>query len=112
MTAQTIHPATTSRETSRETPPALPRRLAHPIAGAIHNLAHTILFARDLEGMRRFYSETMGFEVHRELGPTWIEYRVGGTVLALSGPQALTERSSELFDDPPPPPGALSVQLA
>lgn len=72
---------------------------------AIHNIDYTVIFARDLPAMRRFYSETMCFDVHRELGPTWTEYRVGATVLALT-------QSGGLFDDPPPPAGALSVQLA
>lgn len=72
---------------------------------AIHNLDYTVIFARDLPAMRRFYAETMAFTVHRELDPTWTEYRVGGTVLALTQPGGL-------FDDPPPPDGALSVQLA
>lgn len=55
--------------------------------------------------MRRFYGETMAFPLHRELGPQWVEYRVGSCILAL------TVRGL-LFDDPPPPTGALSLQLA
>jgi lactoylglutathione lyase len=64
-----------------------------------------VIFCRDLEAMRRFYEHTMGFEVQRELGPTWIEFRIGACVLAL------TQRGG-LFDDPAPPTGALSLQLA
>src|SRR5687767_12958062 len=55
--------------------------------------------------MRDFYGTTLGFALHRELGPKWVEYRVGSNILAL------TERGS-MFDDPSPPMGALSLQLA
>jgi len=72
---------------------------------ALHNLDYTVIFARDVDAMRTFYERTMGFSVARELGPQWIEYRVGGTTLAL------TQRGL-LFDDPSPPAGALSLQLA
>jgi lactoylglutathione lyase len=72
---------------------------------AIRNLDYTIVFARDLPAMRRFYSDTMGFELVRELGPSWIEYRVGAAILAL------TQRGLR-FNDPSPAPGALSLQLA
>jgi catechol 2,3-dioxygenase-like lactoylglutathione lyase family enzyme len=56
--------------------------------------------------MRRFYGDTLGFALQRELGARWIEYRIGSNILAL------TVRGNGLFDDPPPPPGALSLQLA
>ena len=71
----------------------------------IRHLDYTILFARDMARMRRFYVETLNFSVLRELGPQWVELRVGSCVIAL------TERGL-MFDDPPAPPGALSVQLA
>jgi len=71
----------------------------------IRSLDYTIVFARSMEAMRRFYSEVMEFELHRELGPQWVEYRVGSTMLAL------TERGM-MFDDIAPPDGALSLQLA
>lgn len=65
----------------------------------------TVVFARRMQAMRRFYHATMGFPLHRELGPQWVEFRVGSNLLAL------TERGL-LFDDPAPPDGALSLQLA
>lgn len=71
----------------------------------IRHLDYTVLFARDMPAMRRFYGETLEFEVNRELGPAWIEYRVGSCILAL------TERGL-MFDDPETPPGALSAMLA
>lgn len=71
----------------------------------IRQLDYTIIFARDLPRMRRFYENVMRFPIHQELGPSWIAYRVGSNILAL------TERGL-MFDDAPPPLGALSVQLA
>jgi len=44
-------------------------------------------------------------QVYREVHPSWIEYRVGGSLLAL------TERGF-VFDDAATPQGALSLQLA
>ena len=70
----------------------------------LHHQDYTIIYARDRAAMRRFYGSVLKFPVNRELGPQWIEYRVGSTLLAL------TERGL-LFDDPAPPHGALSVQL-
>lgn len=72
---------------------------------AINSLSYTVIFARNLPKLRHFYQEVLGFQIKRELGPQWIEFGLGGTVLAL------TERGL-MFDDAPPPPGALSVQLA
>lgn len=71
----------------------------------IRQLDYTVVFARDLPRMRRFYEDVMQFAVHHELGPRWVEYRLGACTLAL------TERGF-LFDDAPPPAGALSLQLA
>ena len=73
--------------------------------GAINQIDYTVVFARDLPRMRHFYEEVMRFPVRRELGATWIEYRVGSNVLAL------TQRGA-MFDDAPPPDGALALQLA
>lgn len=73
--------------------------------GSIRQLDYTVIFARDMDAMRRFYGEVMEFPVYNELGRGWIAYRAGASLLAL------TERGM-LFDDPPPPAGALSLQLA
>ncbi|HTE44643.1 MAG TPA: VOC family protein [Gemmatimonadaceae bacterium] len=72
---------------------------------AIRQLDYTVVFARNLPSMRRFYENVMRFPIHQELGPRWIAYRVGSNVLAL------TERGL-MFDDPALSEGALSVQLA
>ncbi len=71
----------------------------------IRHLDYTIVFARDMPAMRRFYAEVMQFPVYDELSPKWITYRVGASLLAL------TERGL-VFDDAPTPRGALSLQLA
>ncbi|HTK57249.1 MAG TPA: VOC family protein [Gemmatimonadales bacterium] len=75
------------------------------VLAQIRQLDYTILFARDLPAMRRFYEEVMRFPVGRTLGPQWTEFRVGGNILVL------TERGM-MFNDTPTPAGALSVQLA
>lgn len=71
----------------------------------IRHLDYTIIFARDMHAMRRFYGEVMRFPVYNELSPTWIAYRVGASLLAL------TQRGAR-FNDPETPKGALSLQLA
>jgi catechol 2,3-dioxygenase-like lactoylglutathione lyase family enzyme len=73
--------------------------------GHIRQIDYTVIFARDMPAMRRFYESVMEFPVLRSLGERWIEFRVGATTLAL------TSRGGR-FDDPPPASGALSVQLA
>ena len=72
---------------------------------AIRRLDYTVIFARDLPAMLRFYRDTMGFRLQRELGGAWFELEVGDSILALT-------KRGVLFDDPPPPDGAASLQLA
>ena len=58
----------------------------HPLR-AIRALDYTVIFARDLDAMRRFYTEVMRFEVYFELGGgSWVELRVGSNILALTRP--------------------------
>ncbi len=71
----------------------------------IRSLDYTVIFARQMSAMRAFYGETLGFALHKELGPQWVEYRIGSNILAL------TERGAK-FEDPAPPIGVLSLQLA
>jgi lactoylglutathione lyase len=71
----------------------------------IRSIDYTVIYARQMHAMRDFYGMTLNFPLHRELGPQWIEYRVGSNILAL------TERGL-IFDDPAPPVGVLSLQLA
>lgn len=71
----------------------------------IRSLDYTVIFARQMATMREFYEKTMGFPLHRELSPRWVEFRVGANILALA------ERGGR-FSDPAPPIGDLSLQLA
>ena len=71
----------------------------------IRAIDYTVIFARQMTAMREFYGTTLGFSLHRELSPKWIEYRVGSNILALA------ERGGR-FADPAPPVGVLSLQLA
>jgi lactoylglutathione lyase len=71
----------------------------------LRSLDYTVIFARQMPAMRAFYGKVLGLREERQLGPKWIEYRIGSTILAL------TERGA-MFDDPCPPAGALSLQLA
>lgn len=71
----------------------------------IRSIDYTVIFARQMAKMREFYGTTMGFALHRELSPTWVEYRIGSNILALAVPGAR-------FPDPLPPAGTMSLQLA
>jgi len=72
---------------------------------AIRAIDYTIIFARDMAAMRRFYEDVLGFPLLRELAPTWVEYRVGDNTLALARP-------SRTADDTPTPHGSAALQLA
>ena len=72
---------------------------------SIKAIDYTVVFARDMPAMRRFYEDVLGFAVARELSPGWIEYRIGGNTLALAKP-------GRTAADPPTPAGSASLQLA
>src|SRR5215475_13167307 len=72
---------------------------------AIRAIDYTVIFARDMAAMRRFYEDILGFPLLRELSPGWIEYRVGDNTLALARP-------SRTAADAPTPGGSASLQLA
>ena len=40
----------------------------------IRSIDYTVIFARQMSKMREFYGSTMGFPLHRELSPKWVEY--------------------------------------
>ena len=54
---------------------------------AIRAIDYTVVFARDMVAMRRFYEDILGFPLLRELSPGWIEYQVGRNTLALARPR-------------------------
>jgi catechol 2,3-dioxygenase-like lactoylglutathione lyase family enzyme len=72
---------------------------------AIRAIDYTVIFARDMAAMRRFYEDILGFPTIRELSPNWIEYRVGGNTLALARPRLTAA-------DVPTSHGSASLQLA
>ena len=72
---------------------------------AIRAIDYTVIFVRDMAGMRRFYEDVLGFPLLRELSPGWIEYKVGPNTLALARP-------SRTAKDAPIPAGSASLQLA
>lgn len=72
---------------------------------AIRAIDYTVIFARDMATMRRFYEDVLGFPLLRELSPNWIEYRVGDNTLTLAKP-------SRTVADKPVPLGTASLQLA
>lgn len=79
---------------------------ADPPLRAIRGLDYTVIFARDLPAMRRFYTEVMRFEVYFELGGgKWVELRVGSNILALS-------EQGLVIPDRMPPAGTACLQLA
>ena len=43
-----------------------------------------MIYVRQIAEMRTFYETTMGFALHRELSPRWIEFRIGANILALA----------------------------
>ena len=71
----------------------------------IRQIDYTVVFTRDLDAMRRFYEQVMGFPLAKTLGDGWFEYHIGATTLAL-------RTYGSHLNDPPPAAGALSVQLA
>jgi catechol 2,3-dioxygenase-like lactoylglutathione lyase family enzyme len=82
-----------------------PPIMDHPLR-AIRALDYTVVFARDLAAMRRFYTEVMRFEVYFELGGgKWVELRVGSNLLALCEPGLV-------IPDRMPPAGTACLQLA
>lgn len=71
----------------------------------IRAIDYSIIFARDMPAMRRFYEEVMRFPIEKVLYEGWVEYRVGANILALA-------YKTVNADDAPVPPGAAGLQLA
>ena len=73
------------------------------ILESIRNVDYVVLLCRDLEPMKRFYTEIMGFPIHLET-PAWIEMRVGSLLLTLA------RRGPRVGEGGPA--GSAAVQLA
>lgn len=71
----------------------------------IRQIDYTVIFARDLDAMQRFYTDVLCFPITRRLGDGWTEFAVGPNRLALTV-------YGMMFNDPPTPAGALALQLA
>ena len=72
---------------------------------AIRAIDYTVILVRDMAAMRAFYGDILRFSLLRELSPGWIEYQIGGNILALSRPHRTAK-------DAPTPAGCASLQLA
>jgi glyoxylase I family protein len=70
---------------------------------AIRNLDYVVLLCQDLDKMKAFYHEVMGFPIYRDWDD-WIEMRVGSILLTL--------RKRGRPADGPHTPGAASLQMA
>ena len=70
----------------------------------IENIDYVILLCDDVASMKKFYTEVMGFEVHRVL-PNWIDLTVGDSLLTLRS-------RGRAYDGPRNPEISASVQLA
>ena len=71
---------------------------------SIRNLDYVVLLCDDLQGMKRFYTEVMGFPIYLET-ESWVELQVGSLLLTLS----IRDRPNV---GPPIPPESAAVQLA
>ena len=72
---------------------------------AIRAIDYSIIYVRDMEAMRAFYEQVLGFELARELSPNWLEYHVGSNTFVLARPGLTPE-------DAPLPEGSAALQLA
>jgi hypothetical protein len=71
----------------------------------IRAIDYSIIFARDMGAMRRFYEDVMHFPIEKVLYEGWVEYRVGSNILALA-------YKTVNADDVSVPTGAAGLQLA
>jgi catechol-2,3-dioxygenase len=71
---------------------------------SIRNLDYVVLLCDDIQGMKQFYHEIMGFPIYRDWG-SWIEMRVGAVLLAL-------RLRGRPYDGPSFQPHSAAVQLA
>ena len=71
---------------------------------AIQSIDYTVILVRDMDAMRRFYEDVLGFPLLREF-TGWFEYRIGSNTLALARP-------SRTAKDAPLPNGSAALQLA
>ncbi|MCP4222938.1 MAG: glyoxalase/bleomycin resistance/dioxygenase family protein [Actinomycetia bacterium] len=73
--------------------------------GTIRNLDYVMLLCTEIEPMRDFYADVLGFPICREIPGKFVELRVGGSLLAL-------RLRGRPYDGSPSVPTSASVQLA
>lgn len=73
---------------------------------SITAIDYTVVYVRDMDAMKAFYGETMGFKLVRQLSSNWIEYGIGPNILALA------RRHPLLAGDAPIPQGSATLQIA
>jgi catechol 2,3-dioxygenase-like lactoylglutathione lyase family enzyme len=74
------------------------------VLSAIRHLDYVVLLCRDIQRMKAFYRDVMGFPVDAE-SDTWIELRVGSVILAL-------RHRTRDYDGAAAPAGSAHLQLA
>ncbi len=73
----------------------------------IRALDYTIIFARDMDAMKKFYLEVMKFRIYKQLGDSWLEFALGANTFVLTPAPA-----GGMIKEPIPAQGVSSVQLA
>jgi catechol 2,3-dioxygenase-like lactoylglutathione lyase family enzyme len=73
--------------------------------GAIRSMDYVILLCDDIERMKRFYRDVIGFEIEDEAPGAWVGFRVGSLYLGLR-PRGRT------YDGPRIPETSACVQLS
>jgi catechol-2,3-dioxygenase len=71
---------------------------------AIRHFDYVVLLCDDIQRMKQFYHEVMGFQINRDWG-SWIELQVGSVLLAL-------RHRDRPYDGPSFQPRSAAVQLA
>ncbi|MEM7236861.1 MAG: VOC family protein [Pseudomonadota bacterium] len=73
--------------------------------GAIRSMDYVILLCDDIEGMKRFYRDGLGFEIEDEAPGIWVGFRVGNLYLGL-------RPRGRRYDGRPIPASSAGVQLS
>jgi glyoxylase I family protein len=60
----------------------------------IHNIDHTVVFCTDLQAMKLFYRDILGFRIEIEHA-NWVTFRVGGTRLSLARSESARQPAAD-----------------
>ncbi len=76
---------------------------------AIRHLDYAVIICQDMDAMKVFYRDVMGFPIYRDFGQ-WVEFQVGSVLLTLrernTGYDGVREKDGDVM------PNAASLQLA